>query len=198
MTHDELKAYFTDPVFGGCDPYAEKILDECPDVTDKRIVENASGFMMEAEDEGVVLSPKDAVHLAEYFKPTPIKKIVAELKDAGINSLSDLERVLGQADEDKMPDYGYSRNLAAVEKAAELEKYAVLLTRNPDIILLGRPVFWPELDSAWLKLAVLCENLTKEEQDILTAMHEVADGGAVQYKGNIPLAIFDVESIHEK
>ena len=197
MTHDELKAYFYDPVCGWCDPYVEKILDTLPNVTDKRIVENASSFMMEAEDEGVVLSPKDAVRLAEYFIPTPLEKIVADLKNAGIGTLSDLERVLNQAATDDFPDYGDKRSPAAVDKAAKLEKYAAMLTKNPDIILVGRPVFWPELESAWLKLAVLCDELTKEEQDILTAMYEVSDGGVVRYRGNIPLAVFDVENIHE-
>lgn len=197
MTHDELRKHFSDPVYEEYGPHIDKILAGCPDVTDEQIVGRAARFMIDAEDENVELSPQDAVHLAKYFKPKPLEEIVADLKNAGIGTLSDLERVLNQAAADDFPDYGDKRSPAAVDKAAKLEKYAAMLTKNPDIILVGRPVFWPELESAWLKLAVLCDELTKEEQDILTAMYEVSDGGVVRYRGNIPLAVFDVENIHE-
>ena len=198
MTHDELLAHFSSPIYDVEAPYIQKILDGCPDVTDERIGENASAFMQEAEDEAVELSPKDAVHLAEVFKPTPMEKIMEDLKAAGINTMSDLQRILDRAEKEETPDFEGERAASAVEKAEALERYAAALTANPDIILLGRPVFWPELDTAWLKLAVLCEELTQTEQDILTAMYDSADGGAIHYKGNIPLVVFDIEGIHEK
>ncbi len=198
MTNKELREYFSDPIYDVDGPFIQDILENCPDVSEPRIVETASKFMMDAKDEGVDLDPKDAVHLAEYFKPKPISELVAGLNSVGINTLGDLKRVLDKEYEEDSKTFTGGKSKSAVEKAEALERYAAALTENPDIILLGRPMFWPELDCAWLKLAFLCDTLTKEEQDLLSAMHLVADGAVMRSKGNIQMAVFDINDIHEK
>lgn len=198
MTNKELREYFSDPIYDVDGPLIQKILENCPDVSEPRIVKTAYKFMMEAQEEGVDLDPKDAVRLAEYFKPKPISELVAGLNSVGINTLGDLKRVLDMENEEDSKMFTGGKSKSAVEKAEALERYAAALTENPDIILLGRPVFWPTLDCAWLKLAFLCDTLTKEEQDLLSAMHLVADSAVIQTKGNIQMAVFDINDIHEK
>ena len=195
MTRDELMRYFSDRMYEIKKPYIRRILDECPEISDPKIVKIASGFMVQAQSESVDLSPQDAVRLARAFKPTPIKDLVAKWNSVGINSLGDLRRVL-EAPEEEEPLFTGEHSKTAVEKAKKLEYYAEALVDNPDIILLGRPTFWPEIDSAWLKLAVLCDSLTEDEQVLLKAMGAVADKCEFKMNEGIPIVLFRIKNVH--
>ena len=195
MTRDELMKHFSDRMYEIKKPYILRVLDECPEITDPKIVRIASGFMVQAQSESVNLAPQDAVRLAKAFKPTPIKDLVAKWNSVGINTLGDLRRVLEEPEEEQKLFTGV-RSKAAVEKAEKLEYYAEALVDNPDIILLGRPTFWPEIDSAWLKLAVLCDSLSEDEQVLLKAMRNVADRCEFKMNEGIPTILFRIKNVH--
>lgn len=198
MTHEELKNFFADTKYDMRRRHIQKVLNECADVDDPRVVRIASSYMLEAEEEGVELSPADGVRLARAFKPTPIKDLVAGLERVGVKTLDDLGRILEQGDKEPEELFTGGSSKSAKEKAEKLEDYAEALTCNPDIILLGRPMLWPEIDSAWLKLAVLCDELAEDEQILLTAMRDVADRCEFKVKDGIPMVIFDIKNVHEK
>lgn len=198
MTNKELRKYFDDPMYEVKMPYIKKVLDECPDVSDPRLVRIASSFMMEADEESVKLSPRDGIKLAKAFKPTPIKDLLAKWESVGIKSLDDLKRVLESNIDEKPSVFTGGSTESAKEKAEKLEEYVEALIDNPDIILLGRPTLWPEIDSAWMKIAVLCDELTDDEQILLTAMRDVADQCSFKIKTGIPTVVFYIDNVHEK
>ena len=193
----ELCAYFSQPQFDSEIKFIAKVMAERPDLRDKRLISGAASWMFDSASEGVELSVSDALRLAGRYKAKPISELVQSLNEAGIFTLEDLGAVLKKAD-DIDPAPPRVPSLPAAEKAAKLKGYATALAKNKDIILLGLPVFWPELDVTWAKLAILCDELTKDEQDVLTAMRVVADDAELQTHGGIPVAVFEIQNIHDK
>lgn len=197
MTREELTKQFSSPLYDADRPYIQKIMEAFTDITDEKVILGAAGWMMDAQEEGVDLDPRDAVRLTKAYKPTPIPELVSMLKSAGISTLEDLDKIFQRADKEESQPGGDKADLLASVKAEQLEMYAARLTQNPDIILLGRPILW-DMDTAWVKLAFLCDELTKEEQDILAAMKDIADRPSLRADGGIPTAIFRIDNIHAK
>lgn len=197
MTIEEAKKKLEEMQLAPKKKYMDIIHERCPEEKDERLVRLAAGFMLDADDEGVELSPVNALRLAKAYKPTPIAKLVEDFHKAGIRTAEDLDKVFEKLDKEDPPVYGDLADASAAEKAEKLEMFAAELTKNPDIILLGRPMLW-EMDTAWVKLAVLCSELTPKEQDILSAMREISDDGVFQFREGIPIVTFDINNIHAK
>ena len=192
----ELAAYFAQPQFDGFTEQIGKIMQVRPDLLDRKLIANAAAEMLMADDEAVTLSPEDAVRLAKRRSYMSAESAAKLLNVSGIDTLADLEKIVTKALDSPREPGSETRNPDAEERAGQLRYYAEKLAKNKDIILLGLPVFWPEMNSAWVKLAVLGGELSAEEQDIVIKMRDIADEAETRIENGIFSLIFRIKNIH--
>ena len=178
--------------------FAAEIRKAFPDLHDEKLIQNAAGEMLEADDEAVKLSPEDAVRLAQNRRYLSAESVAKLLNASGIDTLSDLEKIITKALDAPRNPGSEARNPDAEERAGQLRYYAEELAKNKDIILLGIPVFWPDTDKAWAKLAFLGGELTAQEQEILETMADIADNVKMKTISGVLTGIFEVHNIHNR
>lgn len=194
MTHEELCNHFSTPMYEEELPYIAEIMRFAPGLGDERLISIAANFMLQADEEAVKLGVTDALRLAEAFHAKPVSDVMQQLSDAGIKDWKTMEKLLDKAL--GAPKPVGAPTVSAAEKADKLKRLALRLSLNPDIILLGLPVFWPEMNSAWVKLAVLGGELSAEEQDIVMEMRDIADEAETKIENGIFSLIFRIKNIH--
>ena len=195
MTHEELCTYFSSPMYEEELPYIAEIMRSVPDLGDERLISIAANFMLQADEEAVKLSVHDALRLAGAFKAKPVSEILQQLTDAGIKDWDAMETILEKALNAPAPKSAGFPAVSAAEKAEKLKDLAVRLAQNQDIILLGLPVFQPEMNSAWVKLAVLGGELAAEEQGIIMEMRDIADKSEVKTESGIVKLLFRIKNV---
>ncbi len=194
---EELAEYFSDWQYDPERQCINKLMREHPEVRDPFVIEAAAEEMLEAAYTGVLLSTDDALRLVEYMEPAPVEKLVQMLADAGINddNIFDIIANANLSDED-YSDCVQSRH--ARHTANFLQRYADLLTRNEDIILLRLPVCDRHDNQAYLMLAFLGDKLSLIEQRILEQMKSVADRTHIKTEYEITRISFYIENVWEK
>lgn len=192
MTKDELIKYFSNPNLDYLREHAYRIMLERPDIADPLRIEFAAEQMHESEGDRIELSVYNALRLTESDKVVPIDKLMKELTAVGVADDNMLDVILGAELED-YSDCKPSRN--AERKFKILNINADILAKNEDIVIVGRPEFYPGCNWGRLALALFCPTLTADEQQIIRNMEHWCDETSVdQDKGYVRL-IFYVNNI---
>ncbi len=194
---EELKEYFSDWKFDDIRDGINKVMREHPEVRDSFVIEAAADEMLNSAYTGVFLSTDDALRLVEYKELIPTKDLVKMLTDVGINddNIMDLIFNASWGDED------YSRctkSQHAIKTANWLQRYADILTRNPNVILLMLPEYSYHSNSAYLLLAFLDGELSQMEQTLLRQMKTCADRFDVKTEYEVTKVSFYIDNIWEK
>ena len=191
---DELHEYFDDDSFDYKRSYLRKFMRTYPKITDRNIIDAATEQMLESHEGGVELDASDALRFAEHKKIPSEKELLKMLTDAGIND-GNIDAIL-----DKMlsPDFeddgrrGSVKNPAAKKKADWLTRFAYVLGRNRDVLILGLPTFTPTEDWVQAKLAFFSEELNGGENYALDQMMKYADRSFLTHQHGVAVACFQV------
>lgn len=195
--YDELYEYFDDDSFDYKRSYLRKFMRTYPKITDRTIIDVATEQMLESHEGGVELDVADALRFAEHKKIPSTKELVKMLTDIGIND-SNIDDVL-----DKMlsPDFeddgkrGTTKNPAAKKKAGWLTRYAYILARNKDVLILGLPTWDSRSDWTQVKLAFFSENLNGGEKNALDMMRKNADKSFLTNQDGVAEVVFQIYDI---
>lgn len=195
--YDELYDYFDDDSFDYKRSYLRKFMRTYPKITDKTIIDVATEQMLESHEGGVELDVADALRFAKHKKIPSEKELLKMLTDAGIND-SNFDEVM-----DKMlsPDFeddgkrGSIKNPTVKKKAGWLTRFAYILARNKDVLILGLPTYNPAEDWAQTKLAFFSENLDGNDKYALSQMIKYADRSFLTHQNGVAVAVFQVYNI---
>ena len=191
---DALYDYFNDDGFDYKRSYLRKFMRKHPEIHDRTIIDTATEQMLESHEGGVELDVDDALRFAKGSKPMTTKEIVKMLTDAGITD-RDFETLVSDFDDDGK--CGSVKSAAAKKKAGWLTRYAYVLERNPDVLILGLPTFDPRSDWTQVKLAFFSENMSGGEKMILQQMQSLADKSMMEEKSGMAVAVFQIYDIWE-
>ena len=192
MTRKEMDKYFSNPIYESVRPYAKRVMDAHPEITDPLVVAFAVGKMEECEDDGVEISVDDALRLTKEHDPIPTAKDFYEsLTEGGIETQGDLMSLLEKGFEG-MPKTKDSIPHDAAERAAQMTRLGKELSNgNKDIVLMGVPtdLSW---DFAQLKIAFFTEDLSEREREIILELKAIADETEYVEKYRIGYGIFRI------
>ena len=186
---EELLDYFGQRKFDYKRGYIRKVMRERPEITDRFKIGAATEQMMESHDGGVELSVDDALRFVENEQPITYDDIMHFFESIGLESSDILFR---EVEDDKI---GMKENKEAVRKARLLTKHADMLAKNPDVILLGIPVFDHEADWAQAKLAFFSERLNGMERAMLLEMRKLSDDASVSIEHGVAVVVFQILNI---
>lgn len=186
----ELAAYFAQPQFDGFTEQIGKIMQARPDLLDKKLIANAASEMLTASEEGVDMSVEDAVRLAKNRTYMTSAELAAALEEAGVKTLSDLERIVKRALAEDHPSRPSGADIS--ERAEKLQSLAESLARNKDIILLGLPDPDAGIGCVWAKLAFLGGSLSAADKKTLTEMRRLSDDAQLKPVDGVVTAIFKI------
>lgn len=195
--YDELYDYFDDDSFDYKRSYLRKFMRTYPKITDRTIIDVATEQMLESHEDGVELDVADALRFAEHKKIPSTKELVKMLTDVGIND-SNIDDLL-----DKMlsPDFeddgkrGSIKNPEAKKKAGWLTRFAYVLARNKDVLILGLPTWDTQADWTQVKLAFFSEDLTGGDKYTLSQMMKYADRSFLTHQQGVAVAVFQIDNI---
>ena len=189
---DSLSDFVWQPSLDSCRGYVRKILRAHPELTDHFKIEMAAGTMEEAHDGGVEMEVDDALRFVENDRPKSVADYVNSLLESGISE-SDFMDIL---EKDVSDDYyGTVRNPKAVRKARLMTRYVDMLTKNPDVIALGIPVFDHHADWTQAKLAFFSENLNAGERAAVNELKKLAETTHLSVENGIAVAVFQIGDI---
>ena len=83
----------------------------------------------------------------------------------------------------------------AKKKAGWLTRFAYVLERNKDVLILGLPTWDPQSDWAQAKLAFFSENLTGGDRYALEQMMKYADKSFLTHQHGVAVAVFQIYDI---
>ncbi|MBQ7736698.1 MAG: hypothetical protein IJT62_02540 [Oscillospiraceae bacterium] len=172
---EKTKAAFRDAAFDYKRSYIRKILKTRPELTDVRMIDYASEQMLESHTEGVELDVDDALRLAAHYKPKTTEEIVQMLFNAGARDGNFFDTVFMFDPNEAEEPAGTVRNADAAQKAGIMTVLAERLAGNPNVLLLGLPVFDPLSSWTQVKLAVFSEKLSDMEKECLQVLKSVSD-----------------------
>ena len=188
---DELLSYFGQRKFDYKRGYIREVMRKHPEITDRYIIGAATEQMAESHDGGVELSADDALRFVENEKPITGEDIRAFFKSIGLTESDILFR---DVEDDKI---GTKESPQAVRKARLITKYADMLSKNTDVVLLGIPVFDQEADWAQAKIAFFSENFNGIEKGIIMEMNKIADESSMAVENGVAVAVFQILNIWE-
>ena len=95
------------------------------------------------------------------------------------------------------PDFtGCEADQDALRRVHEMTMLAFRLTKNnPDIVLIGRPKIARNSSSSRLALALVCRDLTADEQETLTELSEICDDKQMFQEESFIKLVFFVDDI---
>lgn len=191
---EAVRDYFAGDEYDYKRGYIRKLRRTHPEITDPEVIAVATEQMLESHEGGVELDVDDALRFAERKKLPTTKELVKMLTDAGIND-SNIDDVL-----DKMlsPDFeddgkrGSIKNPKAKKKANDIIRYAYVLARNKDVLILELPTFDPQADWVQAKLAFFSEDLSNGDKYILDLLMKSADNSRLVDDSGVAVAVFQV------
>lgn len=195
--YDELYDYFDDDSFDYKRSYLRKFMRTYPKITDKTIIDVATEQMLESHEGGVELDAADALRFASHKKQKSTEALVKMLTDAGIND-DNIDDVL---DTMLSPDFvddgkrGSIKNQEAKKKAGWMTRYAYMLARNEDVLILGLPTYDPASDWTQIKLAFFSEELNASEKLALDQLMKLADRSSLKDEHGVAVAVFQIYNI---
>lgn len=195
--YDELYDYFDDDSFDYKRSYLRKFMRTYPKITDKTIIDVATEQMLESHEGGVELDAADALRFASHKKQKSTAELVKMLADAGIND-SNIDDVL---DAIPSPDFvddgkrGSIKNQEAKKNAGWMTRYAYMLARNKDVLILGLPTYDPASDWTQIKLAFFSEELNASEKLALDQLMKLADRSSLKDEHGVAVAVFQIYNI---
>lgn len=190
----ELLDYFWEDGFDYKRGYIFAVMNAHPEIDDRYIIDAASEEMLMAHDFSVELAVDDALRLVKNDKPTPIPELVKMLNSAGITNDNVMD-VIENAEIEHRQTFGGVKTSAATRKARSMTEAAELLSKNPDILLLGLPTFDPEQNWTQVKLAFFTDDLTAMEASTLTFLMKQADKHKLTVKNGVAIALFQIYNI---
>lgn len=195
--YDELYDYFDDDSFDYKRSYLRKFMRTYPKITDKAVIDVATEQMLESHEGGVELDAADALRFASQKKQKSTAELVKMLADAGIND-SNIDDVL---DTMLSPDFvddgkrGSIKNQEAKKKAGWMTRYAYMLARNEDVLILGLPTYDPASDWTQIKLAFFSEELNASEKLALDQLMKLSDRSSLKDEHGVAVAVFQIYNI---
>lgn len=197
LSQEELRAYFSSWQFDPARQCINKIMREHPEVKDAYVISAAADEMFNSASTGVLLSSDDALRLVAYMEPMPVKTAVNKLTEAGITNANIMDIIFdSQNTNEDYSDCVWSRH--ALYSANRLQRYANILTRNKDILLLMLPEYSQQCNWTSIVLAFLGEELSAIEQQILEQMKNVADGFHMKTEYEVTRISFYIDNVWEK
>lgn len=188
----ELLAYVNDVRFDYKRGYIRKFMQAHPEITDRDVIGLATEQMQESHEGGIELDPDDALRFVANKKPMTVQEAVKLLTEAGIDDENIMDVIFA---EDNEEGYGTEPNPSARKKAGLLTRYADLLARNKDILLLGIPVFDPQSDWAQAKLGLFREDLNDAEKMALKQMKDIADRSSLRMEHGTAVLTLQIYNI---
>lgn len=195
--YDELYDYFDDDSFDYKRSYLRKFMRTYPKITDKTIIDVATEQMLESHEGGVELDAADALRFASQKKQKSTAELVKMLTDAGINddNIDDVLDAMNSPDFEDDGKRGSIKNQEAKKKAGWMTRYAYMLARNEDVLILGLPTYDPASDWTQIKLAFFSENLNSGEKAALHQLMSLADKSKLEDNHGVAVAIFQILNI---
>lgn len=191
VTRDELIKHFSKPMYDHVREDIYRIMLDRPDISDPGRIEDAAEQMHESRGDGVELTVENAMRLTEN------EEVVAPwLTDEETKDLGTKDGIIDAILNAQLEDYsGCAPSKKAERKFRALNAQADILAGNKDIVITGRPEFFPGADWARLAIAVFCPTLTKDEQTILSNMKNWSDGVSINTNRGYPRLIFYINNI---
>ena len=189
--YDELLAYFNDAGFDYKRGYIRKFMRAHPEIVDRELIDMATEQMQESHDGGVELDVDDAIRFVANKRPMSVQEAVKLLTEAGITD-ENIEGVISSASSD---GYGIVVNKAARKKAERLTRFADLLAQNPDVLILGIPVFDNQSNWTQAKLAFFSENFAGKDKSALEMMRRNCDRTKIKIEHGIAVVAFQIWNI---
>ena len=190
--HDLLRDYFSRDEFDYKRGYIRKFMRTYPDVLDRQTIDAATEQMLESHESGVELDAADALRFVKDKKPLSTEEIVKILADAGANDSNFVDVLESDFDDGK---YGTVKSPEARKKAAWMTRYADMVARNKDVLILALPTFDPEQDWAMVKLAFFNDDLDPAEQYALKSLMNTADRSWMKEEHGVAVALFQIFNI---
>lgn len=190
---DELLHYFNQQRFDYKRGYIRKLMKAHPEIMDRSVISLATEQMMESHDGGVELEVDDALRFVAGKKPMSASEAVKILTEAGINDSNIVDLILNTpvgGDES-----GTVVNESARKKAEWLTRYADVLAKNPDVLILGLPIFYDDANWTQAKLAFFSENLSNGDKGILQQMMKTADVARMSVEHGVAVAVFQLRNV---
>lgn len=177
--------------------YIRKFRNDHPEILDIATVDLVTEQMHESHECGVELSSDDALRFVLRRRNKSVDELVKMLTDAGIND-GNIGDVL---DTMLSPDFlddgkcGTVKNPAAKKKAYWLERWAKMLAKNPDVLILGLPTFDPESNYSVSKVAFFSENLSSADKTALEMMRQNCDESTLVESDGVAVVAFIVDNL---
>ena len=192
--YDELYDYFDDDSFDYKRSYLRKFMRKRPEITDKYMIDAATEQMLESHEGGVELDMDDAIRFVKDDKPMSVREIAAGLAKAGITADNIEDIVFTELDEDG-EKYGTIKDPAVKKKAAWMTRYAYILDRNKDVMILGLPTYDHLSDWTQVKLAFFSEEMNAAEKGILKQLMSLADRYDMKEEHGVAVVVFQIFNI---
>lgn len=195
--YDELYDYFDDDSFDYKRSYLRKFMRTYPKITDRNVIDIATEQMLESHEGGVELDVKDALRFAERKKIPSVKELVKMLTDAGINdgNIDDLLDVMLSPDFEDDGKRGTIKDPAVKRRAGLMMRYAYILERNKDVLILGLPTYDNASDWTQIKIAFFGEDLNSSEKTALNQLIKLADKSGLTQERGVAVAFFQIYNI---
>ena len=192
---DELRDYFESDGFDFKRSYIRKIMQTRPEITDRFKIDAASEQMYESHTEGVELDVDDALRFVENDRPVPVSDLVKMLNASGLTDENIMDVVESTLADDEPEPHGEVKNIAAKAKAIRMERYAEVLSANPDILLLGMPTFDPLSNWTQVKLAFFGSDFTPLQQLAFKRLIKESDHFRLVVDHSVTVALFQIRNI---
>lgn len=187
--------YFDKDGFDYKRSYIRKVMATHPEITNQFTVDAASEQMYESHTEGVELDVDDALRFVENDKPVPLDDLVKMLNAAGVTSENVMDVIETTLYDTELGVYGTVKNSSAKAKGHRMERCANILSKNPDVLLLGLPTFDPDANWTQVKLAFFSENFSQAEISLLNALMQMADKNRMTVEHGVAVAVFQIYNI---
>ena len=189
---DEARQYFSQSRYDYKRGYIRKLMQAHPEITDIGWISAATEQMMESHEAGVELDVDDALRFTAGEKPMSVDDVIRALGEAGINDGNIMDVIFNAEDDGKR---GTVINPQAKHKAEMLERYANMLAKNKDVVILGLPVLEHEADWTQVKLAIFTDDMSTVEEEELKKLMSFSDKYFLDIEHGVAVATFQIYDI---
>ena len=193
MSFDDLIRYFSRPMYNDFREYIFRVMRSHPEIREPFLLEAAGGFMQDAADGDVDLSPEDALTLARHEKKPDTDALAAKLHAIGFHTAQDILDAVAMLDAPE-PFHGEEKNPDAVIRIYLLRMQGQELNKQPGCILMGLPKFDPEDNTAQLIVAVTEPELPREAQLLIAKLRLNASRSTFSEKNGVAWLQFFVDN----
>lgn len=174
--------------------YIRKFTKAHPEILDRDTIARATELMQEAHEGGEELDADDALRFVRYKRQRKVSELVKMLTDVGATDDNIVDTILDFDDKDD-GKFGTVKNAAAKKKAYWLTRWTDMLAKNPDVLILGVPVFDPQSDWAQAKVAFFSENLSAVDKNCLNMMIRNCDSFRLIDDQDVAITVFQIYNI---